>query len=126
MEGNKFLCLNNVHVYKESFGLANYVWGLINKKDYFIKQTIGPQFVRAIDSISANVAEGFGRYSKKEKIRFYIYARGSIYESLDWLEKCRSRHIIKDNSYSLIYNSLIKLPYKINLLIKCTNSKLKK
>jgi four helix bundle protein len=36
------------------------------------QETIGKQFIRAIDAISANIAEGFGRYSKKDKIRFYF------------------------------------------------------
>ena len=29
------------------------------------------QYIRAIDSISSNLAEGFGRYHKKDKIHFY-------------------------------------------------------
>jgi len=31
----------------------------------FAKDTIGKQFARSVDSISANIAEGFGRYTKK-------------------------------------------------------------
>lgn len=36
------------------------------------------QIINAIDSISANIAEGFGRYGKKDKIKFYYYSFGSV------------------------------------------------
>jgi len=39
------------------------------KWDYFAKKTVGEQFIDAVDSISANIAEGFGRYHKKDKIK---------------------------------------------------------
>ena len=57
------------------------------KWDYSSQKTVGIQFVTAVDSISANIAEGFGRYGKKDKIRFYRIGKGSIFESLDWNEK---------------------------------------
>ncbi|MBA4411197.1 MAG: four helix bundle protein [Bacteroidota bacterium] len=47
------------------------------------QKTIGAQFIEAADSISANIAEGFGRYHKKDKIKFYYYSRGSTFESTD-------------------------------------------
>jgi len=75
-----YLQLNNIGAYKIAFNLSNYVWGMVVKWDYFTKDTIGKQFVRAVDSISSNIAEGFGRYSKKDKIKFYRYSYGSIKE----------------------------------------------
>lgn len=56
--------LNDIEAYKISLKLSNIVWDLIIRWDNFAKDTIGKQFVRAVDSISANIAEGFGRYSK--------------------------------------------------------------
>lgn len=71
MESKKFLKLNDIEAYRISFKLSNQVWDIILKWDYFAKDSVGKQFVRAIDSISANIAEGFGRYSKKDKIKFF-------------------------------------------------------
>jgi len=34
------------------------------------KKHVGGQFVEVADSISANIADGFGRYNKKDKIKF--------------------------------------------------------
>ena len=38
------------------------------------------QFRRAAISIPANIAEGFGKATPKEKIQFYTYAQGSLEE----------------------------------------------
>lgn len=84
MEEKRYLSLNDIFSYKISFELSNYVWDIIAKWNYFAKDTVGKQFVRAIDSISANIAEGFGRYNKKDKVKFYRYSFGSIKECLDW------------------------------------------
>ncbi|MEA2097465.1 MAG: four helix bundle protein [Patescibacteria group bacterium] len=120
----KFLKLNNLDAYKISFHLSNYIWDIIMNWDYFTKDTIGKQFVRSIDSISANIAEGFGRYNKKDKIKFYRYSFGSLKESLDWNEKARIRKLLTDKQYEHILKELQKLPKELNWLIKFTNDKL--
>ncbi len=66
----RYLSVEDLDAYKSSFELSNYVWKIIIRWGYFEKDTVGKQFARAIDSISANIAEGFGRFSKKDKIRF--------------------------------------------------------
>jgi four helix bundle protein len=57
----KYLQLNDISAYKQSLSLSNYIWDIVSKWDYFSKDTVGKQFVRAADSISANIAEGFGK-----------------------------------------------------------------
>lgn len=120
----KYLKLNDIDAYKIAFNLSNYVWDLIVKLDRFSKDTLGIQFVRSIDSISANIAEGFGRYSKKDKVKFFRIGFGSMYESLDWNEKALKRKLISKTDYDYIYSELQKLPKLIHQLIKFTNSKL--
>ncbi len=119
----KYLTLNQIGAYRKSFNLSNYGWDIIFKWDNFSKNTIGSQFVRSLDSISANIAEGFGRYGKKDKIVFYRIARASVYESLDWLEKSR-RKLIKEKDYEYIFSILQNFPKEINALIKYTNNNL--
>lgn len=82
------------------------------------------QFVDAVDSISANIAEGFGRYFKKDKIKFYRYSYGSMKECFDWNEKAKERKLITENEYKFIFTALDKLPKSINALIKYTSEKL--
>lgn len=122
----KYLKLNDIDAYKIAFNLSNYVWDLIIKSDRFSLDTIGKQFVRSVDSISANIAEGFGRYSKKDKVKFFRISFGSMYESLDWNEKALKRKIISRKEYDYIFSELQKLPKLIHQLINFTNQKLSK
>ena len=122
----EFLQLNDVQPYKTALKLSNYVWEIVIRWDYFAKDTVGKQFVKAVDSISANIAEGFGRYFKKDKINFYRYSNGSVKESFDWNEKAKVRNLINKDEYQHIFSELQKLPKEINQLIKITNNKLAK
>ena len=120
-----YLKLNDIEAYKISFHLSNYVWNIVYVEwDLFAKKTIGTQMVNAVDSISANIAEGFGRYFKKDKINFYRYSKGSLKESFDWNEKAKCRNLIKQEQYEYIFQELEKLPKSLNTLIKYTNDKL--
>lgn len=121
-----YLKLNDLNSYKISYNLSNYVWDIVLRWDYFSKDTVGKQWIRAIDSISANIAEGFGRYSKKDKINFYRYSFGSLKEFQDWTLKTKTRKLINQKQYDYIMKELEKLPREINSLIRFTNEKLVK
>jgi len=121
----KYLSVSDIDCYKTAFKLSNQVWDIVNSWSNFEKDTIGRQLVRSIDSISANIAEGFGRFTKKDKIRFYQISKGSLQESMDWLNKTRVRKIITIEEFDRINGSLNDLPKQINQLIKYTNIALK-
>jgi four helix bundle protein len=95
MEQKKYLKLNDIEAYKVAFNLSNYVWDVVIKWEHFAKITLGEQLVKAVDSISENIAEGFGRYSKRDKIRFYRISYGSLFESLDENEKAKKEIWLK-------------------------------
>lgn len=48
---------------------------------------IAGQLERAIDSIGANIAEGYSRYSGRERARFYEIALGSAREAREWYRR---------------------------------------
>ncbi len=121
----KYLQLNDIDCYKRSLNLSNYVWEIVTSWDSFAKNSVGIQFVRAIDSVSANIAEGFGRFGKKDKVRFYYFALGSLKESLDWNEKSKIRKLLTKEQHEHILEELQILPKEIHQLIKFTNIKLK-
>ena len=50
-------------------------------------------------SISMNIAEGKGRYSKKEFVQYLYIARGSLYETMTLLEIFRRKKWISDKGY---------------------------
>ena len=103
MDTRKFLKLNDIEAFRISFHLSNYVWDVVLKWSNFSQRTVGEQFVRAVDSISANIAEGFGRYGKKDKIKFYRYSQGSLSESLNWNEKSKVRKLLSDRRVQIYF-----------------------
>jgi len=50
-------------------------------------------------SISMNIAEGKGRYSKKEFVQYLYIARGSLYETMTLLEIFRRKKWISGKGY---------------------------
>ena len=121
----RFLQLNDLTSYNTAFSFSNKVWDIVVAWDYFARDTIGKQIVNAADSISANIAEGFGRYHKKDKIKFYYYSLGSVKECIDWCNKAKSRNLISEELYLSINELLERLPREIHQLIKFTNERLK-
>ncbi|MDP2174766.1 MAG: four helix bundle protein [Bacteroidota bacterium] len=124
MTEKNYLKISQIEAYNISKDLSNFTWDIVLKWDYFARDTVGKQFVRAVDSISANIAEGFGRFHKKVKIKFFQYSKGSVLESYDWTEKSKHRNLITEDEYNELLQTLQKLPKSINSLIKYTNDNL--
>jgi four helix bundle protein len=49
------------------------------------KYRLSDQIIRASRSVTANIAEGFGRFHHQENIQFCRQARGSLMELIDHL-----------------------------------------
>lgn len=124
MEGSNssYVKLEDLTAYQLACQVADEVWDITVKWDWFAKQTIGRQFVNSADSGAANIAEGYGRYHKKDKIKFYLNARASIYEAKHWCQTAKKRKLLTEEEYSNIFTKLEKLPKEINILIKLTNN----
>jgi four helix bundle protein len=82
--------------------------------------------IRSTDSVAANIIEAEGRYFKKDKIKFYYQARGSVYESAHWVDKARQRNLITEEQYKVLMNEFRRLPREINYLISNVAKNLKK
>ena len=117
--------LGDVEAYRLSFRLSNQVWEAVATWSHFAQATVGQQLVRAMDSVSANIAEEFGRHGKRDKIKFYRIARGSLMEVLDWNEKAKTRGLLTADQYDALFAQLQKLPKSLNTLIKYTENSLK-
>ncbi|HCN85290.1 MAG TPA: four helix bundle protein [Sphingobacteriaceae bacterium] len=113
-----FKNIEDLDVYNLSNALSDDIWTLVNKWDYFAKDTIGKQLVRAADSISANIAEGYGRYHYKENRNFCYYSRGSIFETKNWLQKARSRNLSTVDVINPLLEKLDLIHRKLNGYMK--------
>ena len=109
--------LSKLEVYILSEELSNLIWDIVNQWNYFEKATIGNQLVRAVDSISANIAECHGRFHYKDKQKFGYYARGSFEETKSWLRKCYQRKLIRNDQLLIIKIYVNKIGPKLNSLI---------
>lgn len=68
--GKNYLTIEKISAYNVALELSNEFWELVVKWYYFAKDTVGKQFVKAVDSILANISEGIGGYRKKDKFGF--------------------------------------------------------
>jgi len=110
--------LGKLEVYNIAEKFSDDIWDIVIKWDYFKKDTIGKQLVRAADSISANIAEGYGRYFYKESKQFYFYSRGSIQETKSWLLKCLRRNLIESQICEPLMELCKKILIMLNAFIK--------
>lgn len=110
--------IEELEVYNKALAFSNKIWEIIIPLSYFEKNTIGNQICRSADSISANIAEGFGRYYYKDSKLFYYYARGSVFETKDWLHKLKDRNIINEITYAMLIDELNSIGKMLNNYIK--------
>jgi len=110
--------LEDLEVYNLSEIISDKIWKIVTGWEYFAKDTIGKQLCRAADSISANIAEGYGRYHFKENKKFCYYSRGSILEVKSFLRKSKNRNLISENCYLELYTELQTVHLKLNAYIK--------
>ena len=69
----------NLQVYQLAEQMSDLAWKVVQRWEYLEKDTIGKQLIRAADSVGANIAEGSGRGSLKDNMRFAKIARGSLF-----------------------------------------------
>ena len=80
-----------------------------------------PQIKRAALSVPANIAEGFGRYHYMDKARFYLNARGSLYELKSHLLIARDlRYFKRSQPVSDVLTLIDNLSVKLNNLVAST------
>ncbi|OIO02913.1 four helix bundle protein [Candidatus Desantisbacteria bacterium CG_4_10_14_0_8_um_filter_48_22] len=79
-------------VYKRALEFSNKITKSTEQiKGYY---SLIDQLRRASMSISLNIAEGNGRFSKNDRKQFFLIARGSAFECVPLLEMCRSNEIL--------------------------------
>jgi four helix bundle protein len=110
--------IDDLKVYELSMELGDKIWSIVIKWDNFEKETIGKQLVRAVDSIAANLSEGFGCYQYKEKKNFSYYSRGSLYESKTWIVKAKNRELINENEFEDFKKDINFIGKMLNSYIK--------
>jgi len=110
--------LEDLEVHKLAKQFSNEIWEIVLLFNYFERDTVGKQLCKSADSISANIAEGYGRFFYKENKQFCYYSRGSIFETKDWITKLKDRKIITEERF-------LDLDDKLNIIGKMLNGYIK-
>ena len=116
-----YISLQNLEVYKLARELSVHGWKIYSSMDWQTKKTIGRQFIESLDSVGANIAEGYGRYHYLDKIKFYYNARASLVESCDhWLSLLCERKLTDTKTSEEMNNLSKNLSLKLNNFINAT------
>ena len=110
--------LEDLEVYQLAESFGDEIWFIVNEWEYFAKDTVGKQMARSADSISANIAEGYGRYHYKENRNFCYFSRGSIIETKGWLKKSKTRKLLTEEQFDLLFEKLQTIHIKLNAYLK--------
>jgi len=76
------------------------------------------QIRRSSNSIAANIAEGYGRNTKKDKSNFYIIARGSAFETQSHLLYGLKIGYFETETINKIHQDYNELIHELNKIIK--------
>ena len=109
--------LEELQVYQLSMEIADKIWDIVLDWNYFAKDSVGKQLVRAADSMASNLSEGFGRYFYKENKQFCYYSRGSLFETKTWLTKAKNRKLISEELFQIFVDNLETIGMKLNAYI---------
>ncbi len=116
----------DLEVYQLAEKLRDLIWKIVLKWNNLAKNTVGLQFIRASDSVSANISEGYGRGSFAERSRFAKISRGSLFETKNWTNKAYRRKLINNEEYNELNGIIIVLLPKLSAYINYLNTNIKK
>ena len=115
--------LEDLRIYQLAMDIGERVWEIVVRWDYFAKETVGKQLVKATDSMAANLSEGYGRFHYKENKQFCYYCRGSQHETVTWLRKAQRRGLVGPKDFRSIVADMDTFVFKLNNYINSIGKK---
>src|SRR5687767_4866602 len=82
-----------LEVYRRAAELANALRASVEVWPSMDRWTAGVQAIRSADSIGANIAEAWGRWTYPDRLRCLSIARGSACELQHWLDAAVARNL---------------------------------
>ncbi len=113
----------DLNVWQKSVDLAVFVYKITEKFPNSEIYGITNQMRRAVISISSNLAEGFKRVHKKEKLQFYNIAYGSVAELESQAEVSKKLNFLSEKDYQILMLNITEISKMVNGLVKSLNSK---
>lgn len=118
----KYNSFEDMPVWQKSMQLAEDVHRISSTLPKSEDYGLTSQIRRSALSISANLAEGFGRGTSKDKANFYRYSRGSALETKNHLiYGCRVKYF-NENEISSFFREIEEIIFEINKILKFLNN----
>ena len=112
-------------VWKKAFELLVMIYSISKKFPNEERFGLTSDIRRSANSVVHNIAEGFGRYEKKDKTRFYKISRGSSYELISQILVSFALTYIKNNEKKEnLINDYREIINELDALIKTIENKL--
>ena len=112
-----YMSFKELPIWQQAIEIAEQIFhlteGLPRKEDYGLTS----QIRRSALSISANIAEAYGRNHSSDKMRFYFYSRGSITETQSHLEYARRVQYLDKAPVEIVDEKLERLHKDLNKVI---------
>lgn len=120
MEANKkFIPLQELEVYRMRRRLSSMAWVIYQRLAFQQRKVWGDQMLESVDSVGANVAEGYARFHFSEKARFYYISRASLSEGVDhWIDLGFERGVVFDQEFEQINKIKSDIQVRLNNMIK--------
>jgi four helix bundle protein len=113
----------DLKVWQRGRELRQQVYKLARKFPAEERFGLASQAQRAAVSITANIAEGFGRYSYQENIQFCRTARGSAFEVRDHLITARDQDYISSSEHQEVGTLAQRVIQTLNGYIRATQER---
>ena len=78
------------------------------------QSAMAPQLRRAIQSVPANIAEGYGRYYFQETIRFCYISRGSLLEAYSFIKLAKQLGYLENIEFAPLASEFKNLLLSLN------------
>ena len=95
----RVLTFEDLDVWKVCRALRVAVADLVDTLPREEKYRLADQLLRASRSVTANLAEGYGRFHYAENVQFARQARGSLYELIDHLSVAYDEKFISSETF---------------------------
>jgi len=107
-----------LEVWKKAVSFSIAVIGLVEKLESSRQHyRLVEQIEASATSIAMNLAEGKGRFSKKEFVQYCFIARGSLYETVTLLEIFKRKQWISESDFEILKSEGLELAAMIKGLI---------
>ena len=114
-----------LQVWQKGMDLTEEVYRLVKQLPREETFALSDQLRRAAVSVPSNIAEGHGRGTDKEFIKFLTIARGSLLEVETQLLICNRMNLISSSNSQLAQSLIVEIGKMLNALISYRRNCLK-